>query len=325
MWTSCGESGRESRYRARAPGRGDGQSSGRLLWHGPGSGRRPVSSRRPRDRRRAACPKGRSGVVSQPPRRPVLRVAPTALPNIRRFADGVAAPSACPRWPRAVSSSPGMSDATALARQRAAWEARPELRAVYRGVVRLAPRRGGRATTRGRDRLGPRILQGCAPPLVATDVRRGTGCGHPLRRRHPALPPGSVGAIVMVDALHHLPHPLDFLAEAARALTPGREDRHGRAVDHPALVDPLPLLPPRGVPAGRDVARPFASDTKDALEGNAAIPYLALARLRDGGLPLHLVRARAPSWVCPTWRPSASRSRARCPSFSSAWRGRGGG
>ena len=42
---------------------------------------------------------------------------------------------------------------------------------------------------------------------------------------------------------------------------------------------------------GVDVARPFTSEEKGTLEGNAAIPYLALARLRDAGLPLHLVRA----------------------------------
>ena len=42
---------------------------------------------------------------------------------------------------------------------------------------------------------------------------------------------------------------------------------------------------------GVDVARPFTSKSKGALEGNAAIPYLALARLRDARLPLHLVRA----------------------------------
>ena len=42
---------------------------------------------------------------------------------------------------------------------------------------------------------------------------------------------------------------------------------------------------------GVDVARPFESLGKAALDGNAAIPYLALARLRDTGLPLHLVRA----------------------------------
>lgn len=39
------------------------------------------------------------------------------------------------------------------------------------------------------------------------------------------------------------------------------------------------------------MARPFASGGKGAIEASAAIPYLALARLRDAGLPLHLVRA----------------------------------
>lgn len=184
-----------------------------------------------------------------------------------------------------------MRDATALARQRAAWEARPELRAVYREWFdRLLDAAGARRPV-VEIGSGPGFFKAAAPALVATDVVAGLAVD--IRCDADLLPfrPESVGAIVMVDALHHLARPLDFLAEAARALTPG-----GRI----AMVEPWITLPSwilyrffhhEECRLSVDVARPFASETKDALEGNAAIPYLALARLRDGGLPLHLVRA----------------------------------
>jgi SAM-dependent methyltransferase len=184
-----------------------------------------------------------------------------------------------------------MRDATALARQRAAWEARPELRAVYREWFdRLLDAAGVRRPV-VEIGSGPGFFKAAAPALVATDVVAGLSVD--IRCDADLLPfrPESVGAIVMVDAFHHLAHPLDFLAEAARALTPG-----GRI----AMVEPWITLTSwilyrffhhEECRLGVDVARPFASETKGALEGNAAIPYLVLARLRDAGLPLHLVRA----------------------------------
>jgi SAM-dependent methyltransferase len=138
---------------------------------------------------------------------------------------------------------------------------------------------------------GPGFFKAAASDLIATDVLAGLPVD--VRCDADALPfrSGSVGAIVMVDALHHLPRPLDFLADAARTLTPG-----GRI----AMIEPWITLPSwilyrffhhEECRLGVDVARPFTSESKGALEGNAAIPYLALARLRDAGLPLHLVRA----------------------------------
>jgi SAM-dependent methyltransferase len=184
-----------------------------------------------------------------------------------------------------------MSDAATLARHRAAWQARPELRAVYREWFdRLLDAAGTRLPV-VEIGSGPGFFKAAAPALVATDVLAGLPVD--VRCDADVLPfrSGSVGAIVMVDALHHLARPLDFLAEAARALTPG-----GRI----AMVEPWITLPSwilyrffhhEECRLGVDVTRPFASEGKGALEGNAAIPYLALARLRDAGLPLHLVRA----------------------------------
>jgi SAM-dependent methyltransferase len=184
-----------------------------------------------------------------------------------------------------------MSDAATMARHRAAWQARPELRAVYREwFERLLDAAGPRRPV-VEIGSGPGFFKAAAPVLVATDVLAGLPVD--VRCDADVLPfrSGSVGAIVMVDALHHLPRPLDFLAEAARALTPG-----GRI----AMVEPWITLPSwilyrffhhEECRLGVDVARPFTSEEKGALEGNAAIPYLALARLRDAGVPLHLVRA----------------------------------
>jgi len=184
-----------------------------------------------------------------------------------------------------------MSDAATLARHRAAWQARPELRAVYREwfdrlLAAVAARRP--VVEVG---SGPGFFKERAPWLVATDVVPGLSVD--VRCDAGVLPfrSASVGAIVMVDTLHHLPRPLDFLSEAARVLKPG--SRLG-------MVEPW-ITPPSWVlyryfhheecRLGVDVARPFGSDPKAALDGNAAIPYLLLARLRETGLPLHLVRA----------------------------------
>ena len=184
-----------------------------------------------------------------------------------------------------------MSDAATRARHRAAWQARPELRLVYREWFdRLLVAAGARHPV-VEVGSGPGFFKAAAPALIATDVRPDPALD--VRCDAGALPfrAASLGAIVMVDALHHLPRPLDFLAEAARALRPG-----GRL----AMIEPWITLPSwvlyrffhhEQCRLRVDLARPFAADAKGVLEGNAAIPYLVLGRLRDAGLPFHLVRA----------------------------------
>jgi SAM-dependent methyltransferase len=91
------------------------------------------------------------------------------------------------------------------------------------------------------------------------------------------LAPGSVDNIVMVDALHHFARPLAFLKQAAEVLRP-----RGRLL----LIEPFVSV------WGRFVYRylhhervdfDFEESTasKEAWDGNAAIPRLTLARLEQ--------------------------------------------
>ena len=184
-----------------------------------------------------------------------------------------------------------MTDAEVLARHRAAWEARPELRTVYREWFAALLEAVGPGRPVVEVGAGPGFFKDFAPVLIATDVVPGLAVD--VRCDADVLPfrSGSVAAIVMVDTLHHLAHPLDFLAEAARVLRPG-----GRL----AMVEPW-ITPPSWVlyrffhqedcRLGVDLERPFDDPAKAALDGNAAIPYLALARLRRRGEPLRVLRA----------------------------------
>ncbi len=167
-----------------------------------------------------------------------------------------------------------MTEAEVLARHRAVWEARPELRQVYREwFARLL------GAVEGLDPVvevgaGPGFLKEFAPHLVATDVVAGLRVD--VRCDADVLPfrSASVGGLVLVDTLHHLPRPLDFLAEAARVLQP-----RGRV----AMIEPW-ITPSSWVlyryfhhedcRLGVDLTRPFGGDDKAALDGNAAIPYL---------------------------------------------------
>jgi SAM-dependent methyltransferase len=128
---------------------------------------------------------------------------------------------------------------------------------------------------------------------VATDVLPGPRTD--IRCEADRLPfrSGSVGALVMVDTLHHLPRPLEFVAEAARVLKRGGRVAMVEPWITPASYVLYRYLHHEQCRMGVDLARPFGSGPKAPLDGNAAIPWLLLRRLEREPGALH-VRLREP-------------------------------
>jgi SAM-dependent methyltransferase len=184
-----------------------------------------------------------------------------------------------------------VSDNEFVARHRKIWAARPELRSVYQEwfeqllccvdglhpIVEIGS--------------GPGFFKENFPNLISTDVVPSPyvdvlcdGCSLPFRS-------GSVGAFVMVDVLHHLPKPLEFLAEAARVLRAG-----GRlAMIEPwitALSYPLYRYFHREDCSLRvDLHDPFGKlGKKQTLDGNAAIPFKLLKQFRAGAPSFRLIQ-----------------------------------
>jgi len=179
-----------------------------------------------------------------------------------------------------------------LATHRAAWARKPGLRSVY-----------GRWFTLLRQACseGPIVELGCGPgffkerhpEVVATDAIMNPQADAIVEAVALPFDDAQIGSIVLLDVFHHLPGPADFLAEAARVLRPG---------GHLVLLEPWVGL------AGRlfyrwvhhedcdlrvDPMAPWAGRHKDAMEGNAALPWLYFrpgGDLEHLGLPLRVVR-----------------------------------
>ena len=184
------------------------------------------------------------------------------------------------------------SDAATLARHGEIWAVRPELRRVYQEWFGWLLDAAGGRTPAIEVGSGPGFFKEFAPRLIATDITPGARAD--VRCDACALPFGTatVGALLMVDALHHLPHPLDFMTEAARVLRPG-----GRLAMVEPWITPASFLLYRyfhheDCRLGIDVARPFGGLDKRALDGNSAIPRLVLRRCRRDGGPLRLIQSR---------------------------------
>jgi SAM-dependent methyltransferase len=188
-------------------------------------------------------------------------------------------------------SRAAMADEDFVSRHRAIWAARPELRSVYREWFgRLLGWVGGRRPVVELG-SGPGFFKEYFPDLIATDIVSSPWID--LKCDACALPfgPATVGALVMVDVLHHLPRPLRFMGEAARVLQPA-----GRLAMIEPWITPMSYLLYRffhheDCRLRFDLNRPFQGPGKSPLEGNAAIPFQVLRHFRSSAGPLRLVRA----------------------------------
>src|SRR5208282_1250180 len=119
------------------------------------------------------------------------------------------------------TASPPPSDLEFIARHRSVWAARPELRAVYHEFfAELLGAVQGRAPVVELG-AGPGLFKEYHPRLISTDVILTRWVDVVCDACALPFPAQSVGALVMLDVLHHLPRPLEFMAEATRVLAPG--------------------------------------------------------------------------------------------------------
>jgi SAM-dependent methyltransferase len=162
------------------------------------------------------------------------------------------------------------------------WEAKPELRAVY-GVWFERLLEGIPVGTRVLEvGAGPGLLAEAArarrPDLrwISSDLLAAPWNDVVADAGRLPLATGSVGAVVGLDVLHHLPRPAQFFREAARVLG-GRGEL--RVVE--------PWITPLGWVVYRffhqedcrlrvDPWDPFPGTGKDSFDGNAAVPWRLL-------------------------------------------------
>lgn len=163
--------------------------------------------------------------------------------------------------------------------QRAAWERRPLLRALYaewfdRVVEQLS------------EVDGPTVELGCGIGMfkefraqtVATDVMATPWTDAVVDAQQLPYDDSSIANFVLIDVLHHLPRPREFLAEAERALRPG-----GRVV----MVEPYcsPISTPlyksfhfERTDLGADPFGDQAQSDSDPFDSNQALSTLIFWR-----------------------------------------------
>lgn len=182
------------------------------------------------------------------------------------------------------------SDLARLDEHRAIFGARPELRAVYEGWFRqLLDAVGDRAPI-VEVGAGPGFFKAFRPDLIATDVHVRPWIDVAADATTLPFQSGSIGALVLIDVLHHLARPLRFLTEAARVLVPG-----GRVAAIEPWITPFSFVMYRwfhheDCTLKVDLDRAFNGEGKDAFDGNAAIPYRVVQACRRQRGPLALRR-----------------------------------
>lgn len=138
---------------------------------------------------------------------------------------------------------------------------------------------------------GPGFFKEYCPSLISTDAISTRWLDLVCDACALSFPAESVGALVLLDVLHHLPRPLDFMSEAARVLRPG-----GVVAMIEPWITPASYLLYRyfhheDCVLRIDIGHPFESTLKRPFDGNAAIPYnLVRYYSRIPAPPLRLVR-----------------------------------
>jgi SAM-dependent methyltransferase len=184
-----------------------------------------------------------------------------------------------------------MSDHEVIRQHRIIWAARPELRAVYQEWFTQLLRCVEGLHPIVEIGAGPGFFKAYFPQLISTDVVPTPYIDVVCDAGSLPFQSGSVGALVMVDVLHHLPKPLEFLAEAGRILHPG-----GRlAMIEPWITAPSYLLyryfHHEDCSLAVDVRYPFGELRKRAFDGNAAIPFKLLKQFKPVAPALRLLQA----------------------------------
>jgi SAM-dependent methyltransferase len=184
------------------------------------------------------------------------------------------------------------ADQDYVSRHRQIWAARPELRSVYQEWFSqlLACVEGLHPVVELGS--GPGFFKEYFPDLIATDVIPNPWIDVVCDACLLPFATGTVGALVMVDVLHHLHRPLQFLYEAARVLRPA-----GRLAMIEPWITPLSYLlyqywHHEDCCLHVDLRRPFGERGKKAFEGNAAIPFKLLQHFRTESPRLRLIQAQ---------------------------------
>jgi SAM-dependent methyltransferase len=180
-----------------------------------------------------------------------------------------------------VSEPPASGAAAALARfeeHRRAWRENEALRLLYGrwyGRVRAALPAARPWIELG---SGPGLAKEIIPELELSDVVKAPWHDHEAAAEALPFAPGSVGALVLFDVLHHLRSPAAFLAEATRVLRP-----RGRVVLCEPYVGPLSyavykLFHDERLDLGADPLGTRPATSADPFDGNQAIPTRLFGR-----------------------------------------------
>ena len=172
------------------------------------------------------------------------------------------------------------SDLDLLSRHRKIGAARPELLSVYGEWFHQLLRYADGLQPIIEIGSGPGFFKEYFPRLISTDPILSPWVDVVCDASSLPFRSGTVGGLVMVDTLHHLLKPLDFMAEAGRVLKPG-----GRLAMIEPWITPLSFLLYRyfhheDCCLRVDLAHPFNESGKKAFDGNAAIPFKLLGYSR---------------------------------------------